>query len=716
MLVQGDLGSVVQGRWLQLAWPELVEPDAPLAPIAVRGDMARSLAAPNFRILKSDSLEHEAVSATMQVLEWLDQGVGRIALVALDRLTARRVRALLERAQVLVADQSGWKLSTTSAAAAVMRLLDLVVGDFRVRDLLDWLRSPFAWWGLPQRLEAASLIDRLASRDAVSGGLKSLERLLARFGAGPGGTAVEYAVGPAAANQDVEDGDGGTEAASALAILRQLQVHARQLRAEHAPDRIAQALAAALEALGMREALRGDPIGIDVLDQFERLRSRLPGTPTTLSLADFRELLAQHFENANASDPAIESPVVMTSLAGACQRAFGAILLLGGGAEHLPRAGAAGTLMSRAVRHDLGLPTQADGFELQQRQLALLLATAPRSAATWRCMEGDEPRPLSVWLDRLRELALRAGWPDPVGVPPPAARPIVPIAARRPAPMAAGMLPARLSASACQSLVDCPYQFFGRYLLGLRRRDPVDPVAGKRDLGVALHAIVHRLHRSHDDAAIASMTDADLERMLAAMTDEQFGRDMQHRPALIAYRQRTLELIPSYIAWLRARADSGRQLKGTECDFDRPLELGDGRIVRLTGRIDRIDRHPDGSLEVIDLKARTHAAVRKDARDPGERIQLPFYALALGPDARHASYLSFERDADPLKRRTRSVQSFSVEDPLQPWVDLLEDRLRDALGRVAQGGELPALGVQPACGYCEMRGLCRRAEWAQGLA
>jgi len=98
------------------------------------------------RILATGSLEQEAGAAASEVEAWLRSGVERIALVALDRLTARRVRALLERADILVADRAGWKLSTTSAAAAVMRWLELAGADFRIRDLLDWLRSPFVLW------------------------------------------------------------------------------------------------------------------------------------------------------------------------------------------------------------------------------------------------------------------------------------------------------------------------------------------------------------------------------------------------------------------------------------------------------------------------------------------------------------------------------------------------------------------------------------------
>ena len=108
-----------------------------------------------------------------QVLAWRREGLGSIALVALDRLTARRVRALLERAQVSVRDETGWRLSTTSAAAAVMRWYDLVADDFYWRDLLDWLKSSFTLSG---RTNKAQEIQAFEHAIRASGALDETRR------------------------------------------------------------------------------------------------------------------------------------------------------------------------------------------------------------------------------------------------------------------------------------------------------------------------------------------------------------------------------------------------------------------------------------------------------------------------------------------------------------------------------------------------------------
>jgi ATP-dependent helicase/nuclease subunit B len=83
------------------------------------------------------------------------------------RLVARRARALLERAQVLVKDEAGWAFSTTSAATAVGRWLDVAGGDCYHRDLLDLMKSPFVFqdWGREARRHAVWRLESYVKAD-----------------------------------------------------------------------------------------------------------------------------------------------------------------------------------------------------------------------------------------------------------------------------------------------------------------------------------------------------------------------------------------------------------------------------------------------------------------------------------------------------------------------------------------------------------------------
>jgi ATP-dependent helicase/nuclease subunit B len=728
--VLGDLRAALSRHgWLELTWPELAAPDQPPAPMAWRCEAARAQAPPQLRILPARSLEQEASAAAYQVESWLRDGAGRVALIALDRLTARRVRALLERARILVADQAGWKLSTTSAAAAVMRWLELAGGDFRIRDLLDWLRSPFVLGGRPERLAAAWQIDQVARSSALAGGLRAIDRALSRH------------------HGLHEDRPGPVS--DARAVLAQLAAQARHLRSADTLDALSVWLDASLDALGMREALARDPVGSDVLRELGHLRDSMAASRVRMSLPAFRELLAQHFESTNASGAGADSAVVMTSLAGACLRGFDCAILIGVGAEHLPSSTEPGVLISAGVRRDLGLATLADAHRAQAVELATLLCSVPAAAATWRMRERDEPRALSPWLDRLRVMAARAGWPDPVAAFEAPIRTVPARPSRRPAPGAAHRLPDRLSVGACQSLVDCPYQFYARYLLGLRRRELASDLPDKRDLGTALHTILYRLHCDFDPDRLERMTDIEVQQALEHIVREVFDAELRERPALIAYRRRLLDLMADYARWLRRRTAAGWRLQSVETAFRLPLRLDLFRSVELSGRIDRIDARGADEIELIDYKTGSREKVRDAADDPGENIQLPLYALACftapsalasvapaeagaeeaaaaaaatsakasNPAAEacvKASYLSFERSGEADRRSAGAVRQFAAAEPFDRWVALVRDRLLVDLTRISQGAGLEALGAEPTCSHCEMRGLCRRAEWGPG--
>ena len=91
------------------------------------------------------------------VREWLLAGRKKFAIVVHDRVVARRARALLERAQVLVRDEAGWTFSTTSAATVIGRWLDVAGGDCYYRDLLDLMKSPFVFHDWAPELRRAAV-------------------------------------------------------------------------------------------------------------------------------------------------------------------------------------------------------------------------------------------------------------------------------------------------------------------------------------------------------------------------------------------------------------------------------------------------------------------------------------------------------------------------------------------------------------------------------
>ncbi len=125
-----------------------------------------------------------------------------------------------------------------------------------------------------------------------------------------------------------------------------------------------------------------------------------------------------------------------------------------------------------------------------------------------------------------------------------------------------------------------------------------------------------------------------------------------------------------------------------------------GGGLSLKGRIDRIDRHPDGRQMVIDYKTGNHANLR--AKVAGEDVQLAFYGL-LAPATDQAAFLGLE----PKDGKLATLEK-------QPWpqaVTDLEQQLQQHMQAVARGAPLPANGIESVCQYCDMRGLCRKGSW-----
>jgi len=690
LLVPDAAAPLDQRPLLAAAWPELRRSgdSAPLAARADALDDAAAAAPAPLAIVATHSLEEEAIAVAEQVLAWRRDGAATVALVALDRLTARRVRALLERAQVSVRDETGWRLSTTSAAAAVMRWYDLVDGDLYWRDLLDWLKSPFT----------------LAQRPMKDAEVGAIERAIRASGALQGTAAMLRALAALAARDEAD----AAACEGARELLQQLDAQVQLAR--RAPTGLAaqlQALQRALDALGMREALSADAVGRTVLAELDVLEPELAPLRGRGTLADFRALLGLRFEEASFVDAGVDSPIVMVSLAATALRGFDAAILVGADAAHLPAAATDALFMSQAVRAELGLATAERSAQQQAAQLASLLATVPRVVATWRTRRGDEPNALSPLLARLQFVAQRATGDDLLRAAAMPALPVAPRRMQRPAPGAGALLPARIAASHAQSLVDCAYQFYARRMLGLAVPEDVVELPDKREFGLILHRVLRRFHAAWGGADFAAESPAGLQRSLREHAQAVFAPEVERAPALLAFERRFDGLVPDYVAWLQQHAALGWRWAAGEVGEARELALADGRVVELAGRIDRIDARDAGDALVIDYKARPADELKRGLRRIGEDVQLPFYGLLLPRRPQALAYVAFDR----ARPDAPGVVAVEPAWPPDAAIDAVQVRLHADLQRIADGAPLPAIGSAAVCARCEMRGLCRRDHW-----
>lgn len=629
------------------------------------------------------SLEQEARAAELQVRRWLLAGKQNIALVALDRLVARRVRALLERAEVLVRDETGWTFSTLSVSTVLMRWLDALQSDFYYQDLLDLLKSPFIFadHDPSTRKQAVYQLEQLVRKHGVASHLDAFLDLA----------------------------HGEAEVQTALVRLRQAAEALRKnsdssvLRSNTLSGWL-RALNESLSILGVLQGLAADAAGAQLLQALQTWQQELAADTTRFSRAEWRHWLAQQLDENTFSDQSIDSPVLLTSLTSTRWRSFDAVLLLGCDDTHLPTTDNGSVWFNDTVRSTLGLPTRAVKIAQQRDDLLALLAMNDTVLVTWQSSKNGEKNLLSPHLEMLRALHKLAYGDDLAehelaamldSTQVRTASFSLPNQAAMPAPAVPhSLISSRISASGYNSLVACPYQYYARHILGLNELDEVREGVEKRDYGEWAHDILHRFHQQFP--VLAEHARTALEDTLQHISSEVFAPTVERDYLARAWLLRWQQAIPAYLdAQLKSEAEGWCYQNG-EVPFEMPLNEG----LTMHGRIDRVDVQ-EGMTRVLDYKMMDAGRLRNKLKEPGEDVQLACYAHVYEAD--EAAFVSIEKG---------KVVAVAPQQNVTELAQANIERLLAVFEQMRAGAALPAHGVDEACQYCEMRGLCRKGEWS----
>ena len=633
-------------------------------------EMGMQSGAPHF--FAATSLEQEACAAAMQVRLWLNEGRCDIAIVAQDRVVARRLRALLERAEVLVADETGWTLATLSVSTVLERWLTALQSDFYHHDLLDLLKSPFIFADMSasERKSAVYQLEQLLRKQGVVAGLDKFTTLI----------------------------EHETALHRPLARLRQAAALLEQGRKKTLSQWLA-ALRDSLQVLGIDSGLQQDDAGQQLLHALETWQQELARDAGRYAFSEWRRWLAQQLDTQTFRDRSIDSPVRLTHLAATRWRSFDAVLLLGCDADHLPGAADGGRWFNDAVRGNLNLPTRATHAAQQRDDLRALLAMNGTVLVTWQKDHNGEARLLSPYLQILRDEQEHA-HADALAerelhgylATEDARHVALPQSARAMPSVAAADVPGSVSISAYNSLVACPYQFHARHILRLNELDEVQEAIEKRDYGERVHGILQRFHERY--AQVSGHDAAEMDAVLRRISEEVFADLLAQDFAARAWLARWYKSLPAYLEWQTKREAEGWRYAEAETQFDWPLEG-----VRLRGRIDRLDVRGDEKC-VLDYKTQSEAVLRNKLKEPGEDVQLACYAYAY--EAADAAFVSIENG---------KVRSVAPQQNAAQLAQLNAERLERVMAALRNGTGLPANGIDAVCGYCEVRGVCRKGEW-----
>ncbi len=606
--------------------------------------------------------QDEALRAAACVLRHLEAGRSPVAVAVIDRALTRRVRAMLASHGVQMRDETGWKLSTSRAGAQLMVALRAAAWNTSTDQVLDWLKHVPA---------------------CPAQALRELEAAVRRR--------------PQRAWRHVPDTLDLRPPSTLAELLPRIEAWRAPLRGTCTLARWLAVLRELLQATGQWALLQDDLAGADVLaalrlDENAVLPTDAPWARRRLSLSEFTRWVDQVLESASFKPayPAQEQAVLLP-LAQMLGREFAAVVLPGCDEQRLPISPEPGGLWTSAQRAALGLPART-ALEAALRAAWTDALSRPAVDVLWRCRdEGGEPLLASPLVQLARaDQASAAPTIDPLG-----ARTLHAVPVLRPAPSAAALVVQRISASAYQDLRHCPYRYFALRQLGLKEAEEIEGELDKRDVGLWLHAVLHRFHSTLDSSDRAQrrvLLDAAAaeEARVQRLAEEEF------LPFMAAWPR----MREGYLDWLAQHEAAGWRYADSERDAQQPLGT-----LTLFGRLDRIDRATDGLNLLIDYKTEPLQTTRDRIREPLEDTQLAFYAALQPEDTLRAAYVNVgERDGC---RTVEQEEVVAVRDAL------IEGLISD-LGRIAEGAALPALGEGKVCETCAARGLCRKDFWSDG--
>ncbi len=537
--------------------------------------------------------EAAAIACAMRLT--LEDRTKTAALVTPDRNLARRVAAELGRWGIVADDSAGTPLAKTEAGALMSLTAETWARDFAPIPLLGALKHRRASLGAPREAHLAA-VRRLERRHLRGQRPKDLRDLVDRV---------------AKESDDAEATRLVAKVARAFAPFE----GAATLGAWAAAH--AQVLDALTELAG-----GGDPLWSDGADGeatalfLARLVESEDAAELKLDAVDYAAFLAEAAlaENVRPRTPKHPRAQIWGLLEARLQRAD--LMILGGLNEGTwPADPGEDPWMNRAMRRAIGLPAPEQRIGLAGHDFETL-AAQPRVVLSRAKRVGGAPATPSRFLTRLKALLAAAGAAAPADPAldlarrldsgertPPAERP-------RPRPPVPAR-PRELPVTRVETLVRDPYAVYARYILRVRKLDPIDKPLDARERGTLIHAAFEAYTKAcaagPPDDAFAALLEAG-RTALGPVLDE---------PQVKAFWWPRFERAARWFAGLDAEWRAACATLGAEVEGRRVFpEIG----FTLTGKADRIERLTGGGLRIVDYKT---------GRAPTKREIKAFFASQL---------------------------------------------------------------------------------------
>jgi ATP-dependent helicase/nuclease subunit B len=547
----------------------------------------------------------EALALAIALREVLETPSATAALVTPDRNLARRVRADLLRWGLEIDDSAGEPLSASPYGTLARLVMACVARGSTALDFAALLAHPLARLGSSgtELSRLAALLEIGVLRSQSLAGL-TMDELLARPGPCIASARAE-AADPFAhpAKQRVTEADW-VSLEQLLARLREALAPLSALTGELGLGAWVRAHREAFARIAEAQTLAAEDRAA-----LETLFAELAASATSSLVLD--ALSYAHFFAAVAREVTIGGALVhprlhILGLLEARLVQADVILLAGLDETVWPPQAKTDAFLNRPMRAALGLPPPERRLGQTAHDFMMALGHGHVILSRARKREGA-PTVASRFIQRMAALG-GAAFHSCIhrgerflqlarDIDRPAA--VVPVARPMPRPRL-DLRPARLSVTRIETLRRDPYAIYAEYILRLRPLEPLGAVPGIAELGTAVHEALEHLVEKYPLGPLPPEARADLRALLehglaAHLADPDFAAVQWPR------LQRIIEFYLGFEAGRRARIiEIATEVAGT---LD--IGLADGSVFRLRARADRIERHADGTLVLVDYKTGT---------------------------------------------------------------------------------------------------------------
>jgi ATP-dependent helicase/nuclease subunit B len=683
-----------------------------------------------WRLLAARRFEELAWVAAKSIESHLVDKKKNIALVAQDRLAARRARALLSRLgnSLRIRDETGWKLSTTRAAAAFDSLLELIRAPKEgpsANVLLEFLQNPY--FDLARSLQKSSQV----CVDLIT----QLEDILLASQAKSGWETFIAAIDKANGYASTHGGSPNEQLIKLIQFAKKLHL-AWQSPLLECSSAYAQ-LQNSLEEAGMAQRLEKDAAGKQLLEVLKRFDlSGGPYKDLKMRLPEWLSLLKTVIEEAAYEEAGKEAEATLSilPLSSTRLREFDAVVVIGCDEQQLPAFSEPPLFFSDALNRYLKSSTITAQYIQQARDLSQLLVTCKSVDLIWQSKsKSGEPLRPSAWIQRLQVvLKKKIPWEVVEVKLKPFEGQSQPIQKSVSIPDLDLRIPTTVSPSAYKALRDCPYRYYVSNLLGLRKVKEFEEGFDASLAGQTLHALLRNFFQAlkteekKSHSTIHGGSDARRQWMiehLMKFSDKEFEKLIAGDARILGTLRDWQKQIPSFVDWQLKRENEGWRYHDAELSVGFTLSITDPngikQDIRIAGRADRFDIHESdaSAAAVIDYKNQKIKKITQRAENILDDPQLLIYARGAtenpvearipGREVEQAEWVTLRAD---VKDAEKIVRVHPVEDMPAVMAEFSEQVVND-LNDLWARKPMKAFAPDSVCQYCEARGVCRKGMW-----